>query len=96
MKNLKEKIKNTSVGDIINFFCFLCSVTLGTIAFFIPPTGEIHQSVLLFVAEIGVFSTITRIPDFIKSVAQNHTPMEIKKGDTHIKIGDESDGDKGN
>lgn len=83
---MKTRIKNATVGDIINFSCFVVSVVLGIIAFFLPPKGQIDNSVLLFIAEVGVFSTISKVPDFIKSVRDNHTNLEIKKGDTSIII----------
>jgi hypothetical protein len=92
MKKIYERIKQASAGDIINFCCFAVSLGLGIVAFFIPPKGQIDQSVLLFIAEVGVFSTLSRIPDFIKSVAKNHTNLEIKKGETSIKITDDEDG----
>lgn len=80
-----ERIKRASVGEWINFICFVFSITLGTIGFVIPPTGEIDNSVLIFIGEIGFFSTVTRIPDFIKSL-KGGASLEINKGDTHIKI----------
>lgn len=86
MKNLKNKLNKATAGDIINFSCFLISVVLGIIAFFVPPTGVIDSSVLLFIAEVGFFSTISRVPDFIKAVADSHTNLEITKGDASIKI----------
>lgn len=81
-----KRIKNATVGDIINFACFVVSVVLGVMAFFLPPKGQIDNSVLLFIAEVGVFSTISRVPDFVKAVRENHTNLEIKRGDTSIKI----------
>lgn len=90
MKGLKERLKDATAGDIINFVCFAASVALGIISFFMPPKGQIDQSVLLFIAEVGVFATISRVPDFIRAVAKNHTPVEITKGETTIKIGDEN------
>lgn len=90
-----KRIKNATVGDIINFACFVISVVLGVISFFLPPKGQIDNSILLFIAEIGVFSTISRVPDFIKAVRDNHTNLEIKRGDTSIKIeGEEVSNDK--
>lgn len=80
-----ERIRRASVGEWINFICFVFSITLGTIGFVIPPTGEIDNSVLIFIGEIGFFSTVTRIPDFIKSL-KGGASLEINKGDTHIKI----------
>lgn len=90
MRNMFKRIKNASAGEIINFSCFLISIALGVISFFIPPKGQIDQSVLLFIAEVGVFATISKVPDFIRAVRENNTPLEIKKGDTSIKIGDET------
>lgn len=87
--NFLDRIQKASVGDIINFSCFLTSVVLGVISFFTPPKGMIDQSVLMFIAEVGVFSTISRVPDFIRTVTENKTSLEIKKGETSIKIGDE-------
>lgn len=84
--NLKNRILNASVGSFINFCCFTISVVLGIVAFIIPPTGQIDSSVLMFVAEVGIFSTISKIPDFIKAVADSHTNLEITKGDASIKI----------
>lgn len=86
MKNVFGRIKQASAGEIINFTCFAVSMILGIVAFFIPPKGQIDSSVLLFIAEIGVFSTISKVPDFIRAVSQSHTNLEIKKGDTSITI----------
>lgn len=85
-----ERIKKASVGEIINFVCFVISVTLVVVGFIVPPTGEIDNSVLIGVGELGFFSTINKIPDFIKAL-KNGASVEIEKGDTHIKIeGEES------
>ena len=88
---MKNRIKQASVGDIINFACFVASIILGIISFVIPPVGIIDGSVLMFIAEIGVFSTISKIPDFIEAVKDSHTNLEINKGDTAIKITTDED-----
>lgn len=85
-KNLKDRIKNASVGNIINFSCFLISIILGVISFFCPPKGIIDSSVLMFIAEVGIFATISRIPEFIKAVHESNTNLEISHGETTIKI----------
>ena len=90
-KNLKNKIRNASVGSIINFCCFSISVVLGIVAFIIPPTGMIDSSVLMFIAECGVFSNLSRIPDFIKAVSDNRANLEITRGETSIKIEGDND-----
>lgn len=85
MKSILERIKRASVGEIINFVCFVVSVGLVIWGFLIPPTGEIHNSVLIGVGELGFFSTINKIPDFIKAL-KGGASLELNKGDTHIKI----------
>ena len=85
MKSLLERIKQASVGEIINFVCFGVSVGLVIWGFLIPPTGEIHNSVLIGVGELGFFSTINKIPDFIKAL-KGGASLELNKGNTHIKI----------
>lgn len=89
---MRTKIKNATIGDIINFVCFLISIILAVVGFILPPTGVIDSSVLLVIGELGFFSTITKIPDFVK-VLKNGASIEIEKGDTHIKLEGE-DGDK--
>lgn len=88
---LKDKIKRATSGDFINFCCFIISVVLGVVSFWIPPQGQIDNSVLLFIAEVGVFATISRVPEYIKAVRDNHTNLEIKRGETSIKIEGDND-----
>lgn len=82
---MRTKIKNATIGDIINFVCFLISIILAITGFFMPPTGVIDSSVLMVIGELGIFSTITKIPDFIKTL-KGGASIEIEKGDTHIKL----------
>lgn len=80
-----ERIKKATIGEWINFICFLVSITLAVVGFIIPPTGEIDNSVLICIGELGFFSTLTKIPDFIRAL-KNGASVEISKGDAHIKI----------
>lgn len=89
---MKTRIKNATVGDIINFSCFLISIILAVVGFILPPTGAIDSSVLMVIGELGFFSTVTKIPDFIKAL-KGGASLEITKGDSHIKLEGE-DGDK--
>lgn len=89
---MKTRIKNATFGDIINFCCFLISIILAVVGFILPPTGIIDSSVLLVIGELGFFSTVTKIPDFVKAL-KNGASIEIEKGDTHIKL-EGKDGDK--
>ena len=80
-----ERIKKATIGEWINFVCFVVSVVLAVVGFTLPPTGEIDNSVLICIGELGFFSTLTKIPDFIKAL-KNGASIEIGKGDAHIKI----------
>jgi hypothetical protein len=80
-----ERIKKATIGEWINFVCFVVSVVLAVVGFIIPPTGEIDNSVLICIGELGFFSTLTKIPDFIRAL-KNGASVEISKGDAHIKI----------
>ena len=88
---MKTRIKNATVGDIINFCCFVISVIIIVVGFIIPPTGVIDSSVLIAVGELGFFSTVSKIPDFVKTL-HGGASLEITKGDSHIKLeGDNGD-----
>lgn len=84
-KTLNERIKRATIGEWINFVCFLVSIILSIVGFVLPPTGEIDNSVLVCIGELGFFSTLTKIPDFIRAL-KNGASIEIGRGDTHIKI----------
>lgn len=91
---MKTRIKNATVGDIINFSCFLISIILAVVGFILPPTGVIDSSVLLVIGELGFFSTVTKIPDFIKAL-KGGASLTVKKGDAVIEIeGEETNEDK--
>lgn len=80
-----ERAKKASAGEWINFICCIISVVIGIIGMLIPPRGQIDSSILIFIGELGVFSTISKIPDFIHSL-KGGASLEINKGDASIKI----------
>lgn len=88
MKN-KKKI---SIGDLINFVCFVISISLAIVGFILPPTGEIDNSVLICIGELGFFSTVTRIPDLIYAL-KNGASVDLSFGDKQIHI-EGADGDE--
>ena len=79
------KFDKLSIGDIINFSCFTISVIIVIVGFIIPPTGVIDSSVLIAVGELGFFSTVSKIPDFIKALKVG-AEIEIKKGESTIHL----------
>ena len=82
MKKILNKLKQSTAGDIIYFTCFLVSIILLIIAFVTPPPAEIHPSVLKAVGLMGIFSTISKIGDWIK-IGRD---VKLKKGDFELQI----------
>lgn len=82
MKKLLSKIKQATAADIIYFTCFVVSIILLIVAFVTPPPAEIHPSVLKAVGLMGIFSTISKIGDWIKIGMD----VKLKKGDFEIQI----------
>lgn len=82
MKNVLSKIKQATAADVIYFTCFVVSIILLTVAFIVPPPAEIHPSVLKAVGLMGIFSTISKIGDWIKIGMD----VKLKKGDFEIQI----------
>lgn len=79
------KFNNLSIGDIINFSCFAISIIIVVVGFILPPTGVIDSSVLIAVGELGFFSTVSKIPDFVKAL-KGGAEIEIKKGENTIHL----------
>ena len=82
---MKTNIKNISIGDLINFVCFVISIILVIVGFVLPPTGEIDNSVLIAVGELGFFSTLSRIPELIRAL-KNGASVDVSFGDKNIHI----------
>lgn len=89
---MKTNIKKISIGDLINFVCFVISIILVIVGFVLPPTGEIDNSVLIAVGELGFFSTLSRIPELIRAL-KNGASVDVSFGDKQIHI--EGADDKG-
>lgn len=82
MKKLKEKLKNATAGDIIYFTCFIISVGLLIFGAITPPPAEIHPSILKAVGLMGIFSTISKVGDWIKLGID----IKLKKGDFELEV----------
>jgi hypothetical protein len=85
MKNLGRRILNVSIGDFINFCCFLVSIGLLIGGFLSPPLGIVDNSVLIGVGELGFFASITRIPELVKSL-KNGASVDVNIGNKQIHI----------
>lgn len=82
MKKLREKLKHATAGDIIYFTCFVVSIILLVVAFLTPPPFQIDSSVLKAVGLMGIFSTISKVGDWIKLGVD----VKLKKGEFEIEV----------
>lgn len=85
MSTILQRIRNASPGEWINFVCFVASITLAVVGFILPPRGQIDNSVLICIGELGLFSTISKIPDFIKAL-KNGGSVEVGGKNGYVKI----------
>lgn len=82
MRKLREKLKHATAGDIIYFTCFVVSIILLVVAFLTPPPFQIDSSVLKAVGLMGIFSTVSKIGDWIKLGVD----VKLKKGEFEIEV----------
>ena len=82
MRKLREKLKHATAGDIIYFTCFVVSIILLVVAFLTPPPFQIDSSVLKAVGLMGIFSTVSKIGDWIKLGVD----VRLKKGEFEIEV----------
>lgn len=64
----------------------IVSIGLGIAAFIIPPTAEIHRSILAFIAEItgaaALLTFLTKLPEYIEKGAT----ARFQRGNTSIEV----------
>lgn len=60
----------------------VCAFAMLIVSFFLPPTGQIHPSVLQGTAIMLGFAALTYVPDFI----HGGTDIHIRKGDIDISM----------
>ena len=82
---LKDKIKTATAGEVISFTCFVCAIIMIMVGFFSPPPFKIDNSVLIAIGELGIFSNLARIPDWVKTLKDGES-IKIKRGDASIEI----------
>ena len=79
---MKESIRPAIVTNLWFKVFSLISITLIIISFFLPPTGEIHPSVMAGVGEIFAFASLGTV---IKAIDKNKS-ISLSHGDTTITV----------
>lgn len=85
MSSIFQRMGNASPGEWINFICFATSIVLAVVGFILPPKGQIDNSVLICIGELGLFSTISKIPDFIHAL-KNGGSVEVGSKNGYVKV----------
>ena len=79
---MKELFREIIINNLWFKVFALISITLIIISFFLPPTGEIHPSVMAGVGEIFAFASLGTV---IKAIDNNKT-ISLSHGDTTITV----------
>ena len=79
---MKELFREIIVQNLWFKVFALISITLIIISFFLPPTGEIHPSVMAGVGEIFAFASLGTV---IKAIDKNKS-ISLSHGDTTITV----------
>ena len=79
---MKEIIRQAIVENLWFKVFSLISLTLIIISCFLPPTGEIHPSVMAGVGEIFAFASLGTV---IKAIDKNKS-ISLSHGDTTITV----------
>lgn len=76
--------KVTKQTSLMWWICFGCAVGVGIYSLVCPPAGEIHKSVLEFIAFIFGFMALAVAREAIKE----GMGIKLQKGDTTIELRD--------
>ena len=72
-------------GAIAGWVALLTSVFLIVASLFIPPTGQIHASVIQAVGELFAFAALFKLPNIIQSIADGKA-LTIQHGSTTVTV----------
>lgn len=82
MNNLRKILKYSPLGwQIVFFICFITSISLIIISFYLPPKGSIDPSVLKAVGELIAFPALYAAYECIT----RGIDIKYTKGDTTIE-----------
>ena len=88
-RDLRQEVKKLTAYRHIFWTCLISVLVLLSVSFMLPPTGEIHPSVLQGAAILMGFSVIGILPECL-SLSREVT---VRKGDLEVSLSDGSDDD---
>ena len=86
-RDLRQEAKKLSAYRYIFWTCLISVLVLLSVSFMLPPTGEIHPSVLQGAAIVMCFSVIGIIPECMRLGKE----VKVTKGDLSVSLGDVDD-----
>lgn len=81
-----ERIKNSLFEDVVFWVCLITTLVLMVVGFVLPPTGEIHPSVLQAVGWIFGFAALWRGGNTINKAIKAGYDAKWSHGETSIEI----------
>ena len=89
-KDLRQEVKKLTAYRYIFWTCLISVLVLLSVSFMLPPTGEIHPTVLQGAAIVMCFSVIGIIPECLRLGKE----VKVTKGDLSVSLSDGEDEDE--
>lgn len=86
-RELRKEVKKLSAYRCIFWTCLISVLVLLSVSFMLPPTGEIHPTVLQGAAIVMCFSVIGIIPECLRLGKE----VKVTKGDLSVSLSDSED-----
>ena len=87
--DLRKEVKKLSAYRYIFWTCLVSVLVLLSVSFMLPPTGEIHPTVLQGCAILMGFSVIGILPECLRLSKD----ITVKKGDLEVSLSEGDDDD---
>lgn len=88
-RDLKEEVRKLTAYRYIFWTCLVSVLVLLSVSFMLPPTGEIHPTVLQGAAIVMCFSVIGIIPECLRLGKE----VKVTKGDLSVSLSEGEDED---
>ena len=86
-RDLRKEVKKLTAYRYIFWTCLVSVLILLSVSFMLPPTGEIHPTVLQGAAIVMCFSVIGIIPECLRLGKE----VKVTKGDLSVFLSDGDD-----
>lgn len=81
-----ERVKDSIIHDVVFWVCLVTTLVLMVVGFLLPPTGEIHPSVLQAIGWLFGFAALWKGGNTIITAIKAGYDAKWSHGDTSIEI----------